>query len=105
MCCKIGDGANDIPMIEKAGLGIAFNAKPALKEVADIVVEEKDLKEILPILKMDTENKIEGSSGEPVKSENMNTIKDEVVPVKVEDIEPANEESTKKMLQIQLKMN
>ena len=95
-CAAVGDGANDIPMIEKAGLGIAFNAKPALKEVADIVVEEKDLKEILPILKMDTENKIEGSSGEPVKSENMNTIKDEVVPVKVEDIEPANEESVKK---------
>lgn len=93
-CAAVGDGANDIPMMEKAGLGIAFNAKPAVKEVADIVVEKKDLKEILPILKMDTENKIEGSSGEPVKSENMNTIKDEV-PIKVEDIEPAKEESVK----------
>ena len=31
----IGDGANDKMMIEEAGLGIAFRAKPALVEVAD----------------------------------------------------------------------
>src|SRR5205823_11044086 len=31
----IGDGANDKAMIEEAGLGIAFRAKPALVEVAD----------------------------------------------------------------------
>ena len=31
----IGDGANDRLMIEEAGLGIAFRAKPALAEVAD----------------------------------------------------------------------
>ena len=31
----IGDGANDKLMIEEAGLGIAFRAKPALVEVAD----------------------------------------------------------------------
>jgi phosphoserine phosphatase len=31
----IGDGANDTLMIEEAGLGIAFRAKPALVEVAD----------------------------------------------------------------------
>ena len=28
----VGDGANDISMIEAAGLGIAFNAKPSVKE-------------------------------------------------------------------------
>ena len=31
----VGDGANDTLMIEEAGLGIAFRAKPALAEVAD----------------------------------------------------------------------
>lgn len=31
----IGDGANDLPMLQKAGLGIAFNAKPVLVGAAD----------------------------------------------------------------------
>ena len=31
----VGDGANDIDMLNAAGLGVAFNAKPALREVAD----------------------------------------------------------------------
>lgn len=95
-CAAVGDGANDIPMLEKVGLSIAFNAKPALKEVADIVVEGKDLREILPLFESDTDDKIKGSTEEePVKSENMSTLKDEIEPVKGEDIEPAREESLK----------
>jgi len=95
-CAAVGDGANDIPMLEKAGLSIAFNAKPALKEVADIVVEGKDLREILHLFESDTDDKIKGSTEEePVKSENMSTLKDEIEPVKGEDIEPAREESLK----------
>lgn len=35
----IGDGANDIDMVQLAGIGVAFNAKPALREVADVVVD------------------------------------------------------------------
>ena len=42
----VGDGANDISMIEAAGIGIAFNAKPSVKEIADIVVEGKDLNDV-----------------------------------------------------------
>ncbi len=45
----VGDGANDVSMLEEAGLGIAFNAKPVLKEKADIVVEKRDLRELLEI--------------------------------------------------------
>ena len=43
----VGDGANDISMIESAGCGIAFNAKDSVKEIADVVVEEKDLTKVL----------------------------------------------------------
>jgi len=49
-CIAVGDGANDISMMEIAQIGIAFNAKPAVKEIADIVLEEKDLKEVLNII-------------------------------------------------------
>jgi phosphoserine phosphatase len=45
----VGDGANDVSMLEEAGLGIAFNAKPVLKEKADVVVEKRDLRELLKI--------------------------------------------------------
>lgn len=49
-CVAVGDGANDISMIQAARLGIAFNAKPALRKKADAVVEERDLRKILPII-------------------------------------------------------
>ena len=43
----VGDGANDIAMLSVAGLGIAFNAKPALREVADAAVNHPFLDEVL----------------------------------------------------------
>jgi phosphoserine phosphatase len=43
----VGDGANDIPMIEAAGLGVAFHAKPALREVADACIDHGDLTALL----------------------------------------------------------
>lgn len=49
-CAAVGDGANDISMLKKASLGIAFNAKPVLKQNADIIVEKKDLRELLNVL-------------------------------------------------------
>jgi phosphoserine phosphatase len=42
-----GDGANDIDMVSQADLGIAFCAKPALQAVAQVVIEKRDLREIL----------------------------------------------------------
>lgn len=46
----VGDGANDIDMLNAAGLGIAFNAKPALREVADTAVSYPYLDTVLFIL-------------------------------------------------------
>jgi len=43
----VGDGANDIPMLKAAGLGIAYHAKPALIAAADARIEANDLTAIL----------------------------------------------------------
>ena len=43
----VGDGANDRPMIEEAGLGIAYRAKPALAEVADARLDHHGLDALL----------------------------------------------------------
>jgi phosphoserine phosphatase len=43
----VGDGANDRLMIEEAGLGIAFHAKPALVEVADAELKHHGLDALL----------------------------------------------------------
>lgn len=40
----VGDGANDALMLEAAAVGVAFCAKPALREHADLVVDERDLR-------------------------------------------------------------
>ncbi|MFT4214217.1 MAG: phosphoserine phosphatase SerB [Microbacterium sp.] len=46
----IGDGANDLQMMATAGLGLAFNAKPAVRAAADLVVGEVDLRQVIPLL-------------------------------------------------------
>lgn len=46
----VGDGANDIEMIQTAGLGIAFCAKPGLRQHADILVETRNLAQIIELL-------------------------------------------------------
>jgi phosphoserine phosphatase len=47
-CVAVGDGANDLPMMEEAGLSISFRGKNCVKEKANIIIESKDLTEILP---------------------------------------------------------
>lgn len=49
-CVAVGDGANDIDMITAAGLGVAFNAKPALREVADTALSHPFLDAVLFVL-------------------------------------------------------
>jgi phosphoserine phosphatase len=46
----VGDGANDVEMVRTAGIGIAFCAKPKLREVADVKIDIRDLAEIIPLL-------------------------------------------------------
>ena len=46
----IGDGANDLPMLGKAGLGIAFNAKARVREQADTHINQQGLDSILYLL-------------------------------------------------------
>ncbi len=46
----MGDGANDLDMIAAAGLGIAFNAKPAVRSAADTSVSVPQLDVILYLL-------------------------------------------------------
>ena len=49
-CVAVGDGANDIDMLSAAGLGIAFNAKPVLREVADTALSHPYLDVVLFVL-------------------------------------------------------
>lgn len=46
----IGDGANDLPMLARAGLGIAFNAKKSVREAASYSISQKSLDSILYLL-------------------------------------------------------
>ncbi|MGN6335944.1 HAD-IB family phosphatase, partial [Mycobacterium sp.] len=46
----VGDGANDIDMLEQAGLGIAFNGKAALRAAADVSVTQPFLDSVLFML-------------------------------------------------------
>ena len=46
----IGDGANDLPMIKAAGLGIAYHAKPKVNEQAEVTIRHADLMGVFCIL-------------------------------------------------------
>jgi len=42
-CCAIGDGANDLPMLTAAGLGIGYHAKPVLRAATSCHIDASDL--------------------------------------------------------------
>lgn len=46
----VGDGANDVPMLNRAGLGVAFCAKPSVREAAPVTVSVRDLSAVLSLL-------------------------------------------------------
>lgn len=43
----VGDGANDLAMLEVAGMGVAFRAKPAVRDAAGFRIEHSDLRGLL----------------------------------------------------------
>lgn len=49
-CVAIGDGANDLLMMEAAGLSVAFNAKPIVSRQADVAIEIRDMRLVLPYI-------------------------------------------------------
>lgn len=46
----IGDGANDLPMMALAGLSVGFDAKAPVRDVADVLLDERDLSMALPLV-------------------------------------------------------
>ncbi|MCS5713086.1 phosphoserine phosphatase SerB [Herbiconiux sp. CPCC 205716] len=46
----VGDGANDLRMMEIAGLSVAFDAKPVVRAEADLIMDRRDLSQLLPLL-------------------------------------------------------
>lgn len=58
----IGDGANDLDMLAAAGLGIAFNAKPVVREAADATVSVPYLDAVLYMLGI-TREQVEDADG------------------------------------------
>jgi phosphoserine phosphatase len=49
-CVAVGDGANDLEMLEWAGLGIGFAPKPVVAKRADVVLAKRDLRLVIPHL-------------------------------------------------------
>jgi phosphoserine phosphatase len=58
----IGDGANDLDMLNAAGLGVAFNAKPMVREAADTAVNVPFLDTVLYLLGI-TREEVEAADG------------------------------------------
>ncbi len=88
----VGDGANDISMIESAGCGIAFNAKDSVKEIADVVVDEKDLTKVLDeilnqLTTEDTEN--DAVENEEAETEEVEEVEADANAEEVEEVEEA----------------
>lgn len=48
----IGDGANDLDMFEVAGISFAYNAKPLVRDAADVCIDTPDLSLVIPHLRL-----------------------------------------------------
>jgi phosphoserine phosphatase len=48
----VGDGANDIPMLQAAGFAVAFRPKKILRQYADVVIEGNSLKPLIELLEL-----------------------------------------------------
>jgi len=52
-CCAIGDGANDLPMLRAAGLGIAYHGKPVLRAATSCHIDATDLASAIYFMGLD----------------------------------------------------
>jgi len=52
-CCAIGDGANDLPMVSSAGLGIAYHGKPVLRDATPCRIDHTGLDSALHFMGID----------------------------------------------------
>ncbi len=48
-CIAVGDGANDLPMMGVAGLSVAYHAKPAVREKANVAIDNGGLDRLLTL--------------------------------------------------------
>jgi phosphoserine phosphatase len=71
----VGDGANDLDMLAAAGLGIAFNAKPVVREAADTSLSVPYLDAILFVLGVRREDVERADESDPT------VVKDGLIPV------------------------
>jgi phosphoserine phosphatase len=46
----VGDGANDLPMMALCGLSVGFDAKAPVRDVADVLLDERDLSRLLAVM-------------------------------------------------------
>jgi phosphoserine phosphatase len=46
----VGDGANDLSMMQIAGLSVAFNAKPKVRDAAQLVISNNNLEELVAVI-------------------------------------------------------
>lgn len=46
----VGDGANDLPMMAIAGLAVGFDAKAPVRDLAGVLLDVRDLSQVLPLL-------------------------------------------------------
>ena len=49
-CLAVGDGANDLPMLNAAGLGVAFHGKPLVRQQAPHQLNQVDLGALLHLV-------------------------------------------------------
>ena len=90
-CVAIGDGANDLEMIKNAKIGIAYNAKPILRENADFTIDEKDLRKVLDIM-ADEELFIEEENVEEVEAQEEEFVEEEEAETESEEVEEEESE-------------
>jgi phosphoserine phosphatase len=47
----VGDGANDLPMMDAAGLSVAYHAKPRVRDAAMVAIDEGGLDRLLEVVR------------------------------------------------------